>query len=150
MKTIEIEFPNGLILEESADGILKQIDLNNYRYEVEPLAFMDAEEDDDYDILPRYLDEFEVEVLAPGKLRFVRITKRSGYERFEWLLPDEVISSDVLRSFNASVENEGGYWERFFGGILVVYIPQTRMALIKKEFGETIKRWERFFYKKCR
>ncbi|HEX6533509.1 MAG TPA: hypothetical protein VF041_02875 [Gemmatimonadaceae bacterium] len=68
-------------------------------------------------------DVVELEALPDGSHRLVRVVTRSPMRHYQWVVPRELVESGELRDFLDAVENEGGSWERVFGGVLYVHLP---------------------------
>ena len=101
------------------EGLVTELGQGRYCFEEDPLTCLFADSMSDLRRLPNYRDEFEAEETAPGVLRFVKITKRAPFRRYQWVLPEEFFESPVFPRFKADMESEGGYVTRIFGGVLI-------------------------------
>jgi hypothetical protein len=69
-------------------------------------------------------DTIEAEALEDGTLRYLVTVERTSWLHHTWVLAREVVASDALSAFTDTVESEGGVWERAFGGLLIVHLPE--------------------------
>lgn len=58
-----------------------------------------------------------------GGLQFQHLVDKSGLRVYEFVLSQEFAVSERLQVLLRRVEDEGGHWERVFGGILFIHLP---------------------------
>lgn len=68
-------------------------------------------------------DIIEAEVRDDGVLRFRRLVVASPWHHWSWFLAQIVIESSDFDGFTAMIEEQGGKWERIFGGLFIVHLP---------------------------
>jgi hypothetical protein len=71
----------------------------------------------------RYGDEIELQPEEGGVWRFKRILKPSPLITSEWLVSEDVAESLTLTELLREVRESGGEWERAFGGIVFLHLP---------------------------
>jgi hypothetical protein len=74
----------------------------------------------------RFGTKIAVRVLDGNVLEVREIVAKSTFETLEFLLPQAVAESPYLDQLLSRVVAEGGGWERMFGGVLLVHIPEKR------------------------
>ncbi|MEE9391854.1 MAG: hypothetical protein V3W41_05035 [Planctomycetota bacterium] len=126
---LSIEYPNGV----TDNAVLAtRVGENLYRLDLDPLSSMMAESDEELELLPNFGDTIAVERVAPDLFRFIRVAERASLERHEFLAPD----TQELEAILSRVVEEGGHWERVFGGLLVVCVPKSS----DYDFGGAVER----------
>lgn len=70
-----------------------------------------------------FRDIFEAERLDGGKLRFLRVVEKSNWRTYSWLLPQDVVEKLTTTALLDRVTEQGGHWERVFGGVLFICLP---------------------------
>ena len=70
-----------------------------------------------------YHDVIEAEPQTDGTLRFVRVLTPSGLKTLCWVLSQTAAESPGLSALLDKVIAAGGYWERIFGGVLLLHLP---------------------------
>ena len=68
-----------------------------------------------------YRDVIRATETQDSALLFVEITERSPLVTNSWILSQELIQSDAVRSVLKQVTDQGGNWEQVFGGGLIVH-----------------------------
>lgn len=86
---------------------------------------MFIEDEEQLQHMPHYGDIIEAEVLKPNTLKFVRVIKRANLKRYEMLISQKMAESAKQKEILSKVELEDGYWERLFGGMLTIFVPET-------------------------
>ncbi len=88
-----------------------------YRLEQTPVWNLD---------LTMYLgDLIELEPLADGTHRFVRLVEGAALRHFDWFVPEFFVESREYEEFGAAVEAAGGVWEGIMVGWLLVHLPES-------------------------
>ena len=64
-----------------------------------------------------------------GGLQYQQLVAKSGLLVYDFILPLEFAASERLQLLLRRVGDEGGQWERVFGGILIIHLPAD--ALMK-------------------
>jgi len=82
-----------------------------------------------------YHDVIEAELQTDGTLRFQRIFTPSGLKTVSWILSQTLVESPALSVLLERVMAVGGFWERLFGGVLILHLPPTEHDLIVGEFN---------------
>lgn len=105
-----VEFPVESVtvsvpLAEVGDGLYR---LDGVPFGVESAAFGDV---------------IEAESVGDGRLLFVCVAERGGWRTFDFVVSEETIGGERLRSLLAEVEARGGHWETLFGGLLFICVP---------------------------
>lgn len=108
---------------------------DRYRVEVDPMGCMIADEPRELRKLPLYGDVIEAKAAGPNTLRFVKVVERSRLRRREYILSQAHIDSPELERVLAKVMGLGGYWERVFGGVLIVYLPKSSTYDMWEDFA---------------
>jgi hypothetical protein len=81
-----------------------------------------------------YHDIVEAELQNDGTLRFIRLVTPSGLKTMSCMLPRSRMESPKLASFLNRVIAVGGFWERLFGGVLILNLPSAEYDLMVGEF----------------
>ncbi len=68
-------------------------------------------------------DIIEAEMQENGVLHFLRVVEASPLRHWSWLLPEKVVESAAFEAFKGAIEEQGGIWEHYFGGIFIVHLP---------------------------
>jgi|SRR5579883_1088800 hypothetical protein len=68
-------------------------------------------------------DVIEAETLANGELSFRRLVTPSPWHHWQWILSKEVIESLAFEALKSTIEKQGGKWERYLGGIILIHLP---------------------------
>ncbi|MGO8786921.1 MAG: hypothetical protein ACLQVL_05995 [Terriglobia bacterium] len=89
-----------------------------------------------------YHDIVETDPQTDGTLRFVRVVTPSGLKTVSWILPKVQIESPALSPLLGRVITVGGFWERIFGGVLLVHLPPA-------ELDNVIGQFKSFFSQPC-
>jgi hypothetical protein len=84
----------------------------------------------------RYRDVIRAIRRADGGLLFHGIETRSDLVTQSWLLSEDILDSTECGSLLCEVMAMGGNWERAFGGLLLVHIPESSAA----EIAERVKK----------
>jgi len=119
-KKILIEYPSGT---DNA-AYVTFIGPNQARLETDPMSCLFTDDEDKLKSLPDYRDVIELEEIQSGKYRFVRVSQRARLQRFEFLLSDPEAQAKALEPVLSRVMEMGGNWERVFGGVLTMFLPQ--------------------------
>ncbi|PYV21447.1 MAG: hypothetical protein DMG24_19465, partial [Acidobacteria bacterium] len=82
-----------------------------------------------------YHDIIEAEPQTDGTLRFLRVRTRSGLKTVCWVLSRTAAESPALFPLLDKVIAVGGYWERIFGGVLLLHLPPAEHDHIIDEFN---------------
>ena len=134
---ITLEFASG-----TSELLVTELGANRYRLEVDPFwGYIAVESSRELASLPRYGDEFEALPIGQRGRRFVKVVKRSGLKRFQFLVDEMTARSPELEVVIAEVEDLKGYWERIFGGIVIMYVPRKSkydpLKALNRAFGWT-------------
>lgn len=117
--TIEIDFGDGeTSIEFKEEGVttsacIKAVGARQYQLMTIPLLIESAQ----------YLDVIEADRKADGSLKFCRVVKASNYQVYDYILPDSYFTELKLVAILKRVTAVGGYWERVFGGCLLICLP---------------------------
>lgn len=68
-------------------------------------------------------DVIEADSISEGSLRFIRISEKSGWRTYDFLLSAEMAESKHITAIQDRVLSLGGHWERVFGGVLFLCLP---------------------------
>ena len=109
---IAIAFPNHV----TDDILLTPFEGNQYRAECscflgEPRVF--------------YGDVIEIKATGKRSADFLRIVKRSGLRVSCRVIGKNIIESALLQGLLDKIMEAGGNWERAFGGVLLVHLPES-------------------------
>jgi hypothetical protein len=118
---VSIEYPSGATNNAS---LVTPLGNGRYRLEEDPLSCFMADSPRDLRKLPNYGDVFEAEAIAARALRFVKVVERARLKRFQFPVSRDFVESPELNTILSKVESLNGYWERVFGGILIIYLPE--------------------------
>jgi hypothetical protein len=80
-----------------------------------------------------YRDVIKATETQGGALLFVEIVERSPLITNSWVLSQELIQSDAIQSVLKQITNQGGNWERVFGGGLIVHTSPTTAKEIEEQ-----------------
>ena len=122
--------PVEITLEFASDSmpmLVTELGANRYRLEEDPFwGYINVESARDLASLPRYGDDFEASGGHDARrcVKFVKVVKRSGLKRFQFLIDGVTAVSPELAVVVAEVEELNGYWERICGGIVIMYVPR--------------------------
>jgi hypothetical protein len=115
MDSIEIKLR--VDAQGSETALAQPVAPNVYRLEETPV-FANPEED------PIYAgDVIEVQSLADGTHRLIRLVERSPMRHSSWAVPKAFAESAEYWRCGAAVEAAGGRWEGGCGGLLWVHLP---------------------------
>ena len=90
---------------------------SRYRFEETPFLAMAPE--------PLHFgDVVEAELRGDGTHEITRIVERAPLRHYSWVITRQFYESEGYRTFVAAVTAAGGRWERLFGGVFMVHIPQ--------------------------
>jgi len=119
---VSLEFPSG-----AADVLVTPLGADRYRLEEDPFcfAYVQVESARELARLPRYADEFEALTVRHHELRFVKVVKRARLKRFQFLVSPATVASPQFARVLSRVEDLNGYWERVFGGVVIIYVPRN-------------------------
>lgn len=118
---VSIEYPGG-VTDNST--LVTPLGSGRFRLELDPLSCFSAECPQDLRELPNYGDVIEAVDIASGTLRFVKVVERAPLKRFQFLLSRDYAESPELEMVLSRVETLNGHWERVFGGVLILYLPE--------------------------
>ena len=118
-KKISIEYPVGT--DDAA--YVTFVGPNKARLELDPMSCMFTDDETELKSLPEYRDLIELDEIEPGKHRFVRVLERARFQRFQFMLSDPEAQAKVLNPILSRTMELGGNWERAFGGILTIFLP---------------------------
>jgi hypothetical protein len=109
---VAIAFPNHV----TEDLPLTHVEGNRYRLNFSSLL---AE--------PRvfYGDVIEIKPTGEKSADFLRIVKRSGLRVSCRVIGKDIIDSPLLQHVLEQIMQLGGNWERAFGGVLLVHLPES-------------------------
>jgi hypothetical protein len=68
-------------------------------------------------------DIVEVKIQADGSYEFVRVVQPSNWRVYELFLSGEEAESPQIEQFCSRLHSIGCYWERNFGGCLLIGVP---------------------------
>ncbi|HEX2836108.1 MAG TPA: hypothetical protein VHW00_24095 [Thermoanaerobaculia bacterium] len=78
-----------------------------------------------------------IELAAEGPIwRFVRVAEASPFVTLEFLLSREVAESEAFGRVLDHVRDQGGIWERAFGGMVFVHVPPETANDVKSRLAE--------------
>jgi hypothetical protein len=99
---------------------------DRYRLEEDPFYFACVQVESLRELarLPRYGDEFEAVTVRHNELQLVNAVKRARLKRFEFLVSEATVASPQFARVLSRVDHLNGYWERVFGGIVIIYVPR--------------------------
>ncbi len=80
-----------------------------------------------------YRDVIRARETPEGVLTFVEIAERSPLITNSWILSQDTIESEAMKSVLARVMAEGGNWEQVFGGGLIVHTSPANARQIEDE-----------------
>ncbi len=69
-------------------------------------------------------DVIEAVDIAASSLRFVRVVERARLKRFQFVVSRDFVESPKLEIVLSRVESLNGHWERVFGGVLIMDLPE--------------------------
>ena len=109
---IAIAFPNNV----TEDLSLSHVEGNRYRLGFssllgEPRVF--------------YGDVIEIKPTGEKSADFLRVVKRSGLRVSCRMIGNDIINSPLLQHLLEKIMQLGGNWERAFGGVLLVHLPES-------------------------
>ena len=109
---IAIAFPNNV----TEDLPLTHVEGNQYRLGSssllgEPRVF--------------YGDVIEIKPTGEKSADFLRVVKRSGLQVSCSMIGKDIIDSPLLQQLLDKIMQLGGNWERAFGGVLLVHLPES-------------------------
>jgi len=109
---VAIAFPNSV----TEDLPLTHVEGNRYRLNFssllgEPRVF--------------YGDVIEIKPTGEKSADFLRIVKRSGLRVSCRVIGKDIIDSPLLQHLLDQIMQLGGNWERAFGGVLLVHLPES-------------------------
>ena len=109
---IAITFPNNV----TEDIALTPVEGGQYRAECscfmgEPQVF--------------YGDVIEIKPTGERSGKFLRVVKWSGLRVSCHIIGKSIIVSDLLQALLDKIMQVGGNWERVFGGVLLVHLPES-------------------------
>jgi uncharacterized protein DUF4265 len=104
---VPVEFPD----ERVTVGVpVTRVGENLYRLDAIPVGVEQA----------GYRDVIEAEPVEGGKLRFRRVTERSGWKTYDFIPSAGKIQSEWGQSLLRRLEELGGHWEVILGGLLFI------------------------------
>lgn len=68
-------------------------------------------------------DVIEAETQENGELAFRRLVTPSSWHHWQWILRQEIIESPAFEALQGTIEKQGGKWERYLGGIILIHLP---------------------------
>ncbi len=107
---MKIEFPKE---GTTIDLEITQIAENQYRIDNIPFWVESAS----------FRDIIEAEKISEENLRFKRIVEKSKWYVYDFILSEEYIESEKIRTIRDYVVKLGGYTERIAGGCLYICVP---------------------------
>jgi hypothetical protein len=78
-----------------------------------------------------YRDIIRASETEDGALMFVEIAERSPLVTNSWVFSQELIESEAVQSVLKVIMDQGGNWERVFGGVLIVHTSPTNAKVIE-------------------
>lgn len=124
MTTITIDVGNKC----GVDLQVTHVGKNLYRVDEEAALFLGAESDEEAESFPRYGDIIQVARIDADLFKFERVFERSFIHHI-FMIPRKDISSPIFKKVLESIADNGGYWERHMGGVLLVSMPKTSKYL---------------------
>lgn len=115
---VAIEYPG--IGED--DGVVSPLGEDRFRLEHIPFHHIWCLEDDPS--LPDYHDVIQSEKVDEKTIRFEQVVERAHFRKGVFMLSKEQAASEYLENALSKVGALGGHWERWFGGLLFIYLPQ--------------------------
>jgi hypothetical protein len=118
---VSLDFPSG-----PADVLVTPLGDDKYRLEEDPLcfAYVGVESARELRRLPRFGDEFQALTVGHQELRLVKVVKRARMKRFSFFVSGATVASPQFARVLARVEDLNGYWERVFGGVVIICVPR--------------------------
>lgn len=114
-----ILFDDGIAEELEAD----RLDASRFRLRETPLASATTAKKGDV-----------LELVDEGKIwRFVAIAERSAHVTIELRVPTEGWTN--LRELFDYIEEIGGEWERAYGGVVLLHVPETHAREIERKIA---------------
>ncbi|MGE3414066.1 MAG: hypothetical protein AB7L91_17810 [Dehalococcoidia bacterium] len=66
-----------------------------------------------------------------GTLQCVAVVEKSPLTTVRWMLSKDQVGSERLEEVTSLALAWGGNWEQVFGGILMLHVPESRVAELK-------------------
>jgi len=118
---VSIEYPGGVT---HYSALVTPLGAGTYRLGHDPVSCLMAERSRDLRELPNYGDVIEAVEITEHTLRFVKLVERAPLKRFQFSVSRDLVESPELKTILSRVDSLNGYWERVFGGILIIYLPK--------------------------
>lgn len=72
-----------------------------------------------------YGDVIEIKPTGEKSADFLRVARRSGLRVSSRMIGKDIIDSPLLRHLLDKIMQLGGNWERAFGGVLLIHLPES-------------------------
>jgi hypothetical protein len=82
----------------------------------------------------RYGDVISATPVGELELRFLEVTQKSSFRTACCAISKKYAESPDLPILLEKVQDAGGVWERIFGGLLLVHLPQDSSLDVQHEF----------------
>jgi len=109
-KETSIEFPDEGV---TINTTMTMVGQGLYRLDTVPLMVESA----------GFRDVIEAEALPAGGLKFLRVARKSDWRIYDFVLNKATTESPKLQELLDRVTDQGGHWERSFGGCLFICLP---------------------------
>jgi hypothetical protein len=86
---------------------------NRYRLDETPLLIEGV----------KYGDVVTLELQPDGTFQFQAVFESSSWRLYDYILSKAVIESAAFQELLSTVIAQGGRWEQFFGGCILIYLP---------------------------
>ncbi len=83
-------------------------------------------------------DVIEAETQENGELSFRRLVTPSPWHHWQWILSKDVVESPIFEALTATIEKQGGKWERYLGGIILFHLPPEASLDPQEEMKKVI------------
>jgi hypothetical protein len=110
-RNITLTFPNeGVTFSQI---LVTYLTANHYRLDETPLLIDDV----------KYGDVVALERQPDGTFSFQSIIEPSAWRSHDYILSKAVIDSTAFQDLLSMVIAQGGHWEHWFGGCILIYLP---------------------------
>jgi len=93
--------------------LVTHIAADHYRLDETPLLIEGA----------KYGDVVKLELQPDGTFHFLSVIEPSTWRVHDYILSKAVIESIAFQDLLSAVIAQGGDWEQFFGGCILIYLP---------------------------
>lgn len=85
-----------------------------------------------------YGDTIEAVEESPGKIRFVKVVKKSESKIYNFILIKEIVSSKPFKELNVFLSGNDVFWQNDFGGCFACFVPPSCSIDIEHEINKII------------